>query len=57
MVGPPGTGKTMLAESLVELLPDLTQEQALEVAAIYSAFGNPREYTSGRLTTASSFHQ
>ena len=44
MVGPPGTGKTMLAESLVELLPDLTQEQALKVAAIYSAFGNPREY-------------
>ena len=44
MVGPPGTGKTMLAESLVDLLPTLSQNQALEVAAIYSAYGKPRQH-------------
>jgi magnesium chelatase family protein len=34
MLGPPGTGKTMLAQRLPGLLPPLTAEQALEVAAI-----------------------
>lgn len=36
MVGPPGTGKSMLAERLPSILPPLHQEQALEVAALYS---------------------
>lgn len=36
MRGPPGTGKTMLASRLVTILPPLSQEQALEVAAIQS---------------------
>jgi len=36
MVGAPGTGKTMLASRLMTIMPDLTDEQALEVAAIYS---------------------
>jgi magnesium chelatase family protein len=44
MVGPPGTGKTMLAESLVDLLPNLTEGQALEVATIYSAAGSVRQH-------------
>lgn len=35
-VGPPGTGKTMLATRLPSILPALTEEQALEVAAISS---------------------
>lgn len=34
--GPPGTGKTMLASRLPAILPPLTHEQALEVAAIQS---------------------
>lgn len=34
--GPPGTGKTMLASRLPGILPQLTQAQALEVAAIHS---------------------
>jgi magnesium chelatase family protein len=37
--GPPGTGKTMLASRLVTILPALTNEQAMEVAAIQSISG------------------
>ena len=37
MLGPPGTGKSMLAARLPTLLPALAEEDALEVAAIYSA--------------------
>ncbi|MDO5629441.1 MAG: YifB family Mg chelatase-like AAA ATPase [Mobilicoccus sp.] len=39
MVGPPGAGKTMLAECLVGLLPDLPDEAALEVTAVHSVLG------------------
>ena len=37
--GPPGTGKTMLASRLPGILPALTNQQALEVASIYSVAG------------------
>jgi magnesium chelatase family protein len=37
--GPPGCGKTMLAERLPTLLPDLDHEAALEVTAIHSVAG------------------
>ncbi|MCZ2405107.1 ATP-binding protein, partial [Paenarthrobacter sp. Z7-10] len=36
MVGPPGAGKTMLAERLPGLLPDLDDAEAMEVTAIHS---------------------
>ncbi|QZN95832.1 YifB family Mg chelatase-like AAA ATPase [Symbiopectobacterium purcellii] len=36
LMGPPGTGKTMLASRLAGLLPPLSDEEALEVAAINS---------------------
>lgn len=36
MMGPPGTGKTMLATRLAGILPSLTEAEALEVAAIHS---------------------
>ncbi len=36
MIGPPGTGKTMLASRLVTLLPPMTDEEALEAATIAS---------------------
>lgn len=39
MLGPPGTGKTMLASRMMALLPSLSYEEALEVAAIHSVAG------------------
>ncbi len=39
--GPPGAGKTMLAERLVSVLPPLTHDQALDVMAVTSLCGAP----------------
>ena len=39
MIGPPGAGKTMLAKSLVSILPPLNQMEALETSKIYSITG------------------
>jgi len=39
MVGPPGSGKTMLATRLATILPPLRMEEALEVTKIYSISG------------------
>jgi magnesium chelatase family protein len=39
MVGPPGTGKTMLAQSLTSILPPLELEEIIEVSQIYSSAG------------------
>ncbi len=39
MQGPPGTGKSMLARRLSHLLPDLSAQQALEVAQIEALLG------------------
>src|SRR5690625_3555922 len=39
MEGPPGTGKTMLASRLPTLLPDLADDDALEVTSIHSLCG------------------
>jgi magnesium chelatase family protein len=43
MVGPPGSGKTMLARAFCSLLPDLGAGESLEVAALYSLRGALRE--------------
>lgn len=40
MRGVPGAGKTMLARALPGILPDLTEEEALEATKIYSITGN-----------------
>jgi magnesium chelatase family protein len=39
MLGPPGSGKTMLAKRLPTILPPMSREEALEVTRIYSIAG------------------
>ncbi len=39
LVGPPGAGKTMLAQALPGILPELTKEESLEVTKICSVAG------------------
>jgi magnesium chelatase family protein len=46
LIGPPGTGKSMLAQRLPTILPPLTLEEALEVTRIHSVAG-----TLGRVTS------
>ena len=39
MIGPPGSGKTMLAKRIPGILPDITLEEALETTQIHSSLG------------------
>ena len=43
LVGPPGTGKTMLAERLPGILPPLSESEALETCAVLSVAGQPTD--------------
>jgi magnesium chelatase family protein len=53
LIGPPGTGKTMLAQRLIGLLPALLPDEALQLAAIRSVAG--RLPTTGPLSMAPPF--
>jgi magnesium chelatase family protein len=50
--GPPGTGKTMLAQRLPSILPALARSEAIEVMRIHSAIG---KLTGGELPTQRPF--
>jgi magnesium chelatase family protein len=52
MVGPPGSGKSMLAARLPSILPPLTPEEMLEVSMVHSLAG---ELMGGRLATGRPF--
>ena len=39
LIGPPGSGKSMLSKRLPSILPDMTWEESLEVTQIYSVLG------------------
>ena len=39
LIGPPGSGKSMLSKRIPSILPDMTREESLEVTKIYSVMG------------------
>lgn len=47
--GPPGSGKTMLAQRFTTLLPQLSEEKALECAAIHSIRGRLPDFNEWRI--------
>jgi magnesium chelatase family protein len=48
LIGPPGTGKTMLAERLPGILPPLSESEALETCAVLSVAGQETDLAQWR---------
>ncbi|HQH50740.1 MAG TPA: YifB family Mg chelatase-like AAA ATPase [Candidatus Cloacimonadota bacterium] len=51
MLGPPGSGKTMLARRVPTILPELSLDEALEATKIHSVAGHSKDFHNGILTT------
>ncbi|MDD2331559.1 MAG: YifB family Mg chelatase-like AAA ATPase, partial [Candidatus Cloacimonetes bacterium] len=51
MIGPPGSGKTMLARRVPTILPELSLDEALDATKIHSVAGNAKLFRNGILTT------
>jgi magnesium chelatase family protein len=49
LIGPPGTGKSMLARRLPGILPPMTDQEALETAGVDSVLGNPLDLSRWRM--------
>ncbi len=56
MVGPPGSGKSMLAQRFADLLPPLTHDEAIESAALLSLTGAAAAHTWGERVLRSPHH-
>ena len=56
LVGPPGAGKSMLAQRFSSLLPAMTEQEALESAAVASLAGRFHPDRWGQRPTASPHH-
>jgi len=56
LVGPPGSGKSMLAQRFAGLLPEMSHEEALQSAAIQSLSGRFRMETWGQRPTCAPHH-
>ncbi len=56
MVGPPGSGKSMLAQRFADLLPPMTETEALEAAALASLAGRFRREDWGLRPMAAPHH-
>lgn len=56
MVGPPGTGKSMLAQRLPGILPPMSDEEAMESASVRSLVGKFRAEEYGRRPFSAPHH-
>jgi hypothetical protein len=47
MIGPPGSGKSMISKALPSILPDMSDDEVLETSLTYSAAGQDPQVFRG----------